>query len=252
MLIGSGEVASLVAKSLKQRDLKFIVTSRTIERAKSFFEAVGGKPIPFDIALSTFNEFDLIFVSITAPYYLITFDRMNKAMCNRTKSLLIFDLSNPRTVEGRVASINGVKLLNIDEISQIVEENIEVRRNEIVSAEKIIESELMSIESILKRRKADPLVNSIFKNVNIICEGQLRTAQRLLADKVGAEEIRIIEQLSHAILESIISVPMNNLRREIEMQNEREDELIRIVSKLFDYEKDIRLSTYSTKKLSRC
>jgi glutamyl-tRNA reductase len=122
-----------------------------------------------------------------------------------------------------------------------------VRRNEIVSAEKIIKSEFRSIDSILKRRKADPVINSIFKNVNIICQGQLRTAQRLLADKVGAEEIRIIEQLSHAILESIISVPMNNLRREIEIHNGREEELIRIVLKLFNYEKEISLSACSIK-----
>ena len=36
LLIGSGEGVSLIAKALKQRNMKFFVTSRTFERARSF------------------------------------------------------------------------------------------------------------------------------------------------------------------------------------------------------------------------
>jgi hypothetical protein len=58
-----------------------------------------------------------------------------------------------------------------------------------------------------------------------------------LSDRIGPEEIRVIERLSHAIMESRISSSMNNLRREIELGNEREQELLRIALKLFNYEK---------------
>ena len=62
MLIGSGEGASLVAKSLKQRQVNFMITSRTFERAKSFADTVAGKPIQFENALEMFHDLDLIFV----------------------------------------------------------------------------------------------------------------------------------------------------------------------------------------------
>ena len=50
LLIGTGEAASLVAKSLKKREIDFLVTSRTYERSKAFAETAGGIPIPFDEA----------------------------------------------------------------------------------------------------------------------------------------------------------------------------------------------------------
>src|SRR5918996_226704 len=56
LIIGSGEGASLVAKSLRQRGVRFMITSRTFERAKSFADTAGGHPIAFEGALSGLTE----------------------------------------------------------------------------------------------------------------------------------------------------------------------------------------------------
>src|SRR5919198_3885929 len=235
MLIGSGEGASLIAKSLKQRHVNFMITSRTFERAKSFADTVAGKPIPFENALEMFEQIDLIFVSTNAPYYLVTYDRIEKARRNTKEGLLIFDLSNPRTVEDKVATIKKVKLINIDQISEIVEKNIRARKNEIQSAEKIINNEMDSIDSLLKRRKVEPVVVSIFKSVDIIRERELKKALSIIGKSLGPKEAKTIEELSYAIVEGILSTPMNNLRKEIELCNENE-ELMRLMAKLFKYE----------------
>ena len=235
MLIGSGEGASLIAKSLKQHHVNFMVTSRTFERAKSFADTVAGVPIPFESALEMFNDVNLIFVSTNAPYYLVTYDRVEKARRNAKEGLLIFDLSNPRTVEDKVATIKKVKLINIDQISEIVEKNIRARKNEIQSAEKIINNEMESVDSLLKRRKVEPIVVSIFKNVDVIRERELKKALSIIGKSLGPKEAKTIEELSYALVEGILSTPMNNLRKEIELSNENE-ELMRVVSKLFKYE----------------
>jgi glutamyl-tRNA reductase len=235
MLIGSGEGASLIAKSLKQRHVNFIITSRTFERAKSFAETVAGKPIPFENALEMFEQIDLIFVSTNAPYYLVTYDRIEKARRNTKEGLLIFDLSNPRTVEDKVATIRKVKLINIDQISEIVEKNIRARRNEIQSAEKIIDNEMESVDALLKRKKIEPTVVSIFKCVDAIRERELQKALSILRKSLGPKETKTVEELSHAIVEGILSTPMNNLRKETELGDENE-QLMRLVAKLFKYE----------------
>jgi glutamyl-tRNA reductase len=235
MLIGSGEGASLIAKSLKQRHVNFMITSRTFERAKSFADTVAGAPIPFENALEMFDDVNLIFVSTTAPYYLVTYDRVEKARRNAKEGLLIFDLSNPRTVEDKVATIKKVKLINMDQISEIVEKNIRARKNEIQSAEKIINSEMESVDSLLKRRKVEPIVVSIFKSVDVIRERELKKALSIIGKSLGPKEAKTIEELSYAIVEGILYTPMNNLRKEIKLSNENE-ELMRVVSKLFKYE----------------
>jgi glutamyl-tRNA reductase len=236
MLIGSGEGASLIAKSLKQRNVNFMITSRTFERARSFADTVAGNPIPFENAVENFGHVDLIFVSTTAPYYLITHDRIEKAMGSREEGMMIFDLSNPRTVEEKVAIIKKVKLINMDQIAEIVEKNIRARKSEIQSAEKIIDDEINSVDIILKRKKAEPIVVSVFKNVDIIRDRELKKALSMLGKKIGPEESKTIEQLSHAIVEGILSTPMNNLRKEIEVCNGNEEEIMKVAAKLFKYE----------------
>jgi glutamyl-tRNA reductase len=237
LLIGSGEGASLVAKSLKQREANFMITSRTFDRAKSFADAVGGNPLPFESALQMFQEVDLIFLSTTAPYYLITYDRIEKAMAKRDKMLVLFDLSNPRTVEEKVATIKKVKLFNIDEISEIVEKNIRARKNEIESAERIIDVEMKMVDTLLKRKEVEPIIVSIFKDVDKIRERELKKAISILGAKIGPEERRIMEQFSYAMVEAMMSTPMNCLRKEIETNHKNED-VIRIAARLFNYHED--------------
>jgi glutamyl-tRNA reductase len=236
MLIGSGEGASLIAKSLKQRDINFIITSRTFERAKSFAATVAGMPISFEDALEMFNKVDLIFVSTTAPYYLVTYDRIQSAMNSRKEGMMIFDLSNPRTVEDKILTINKVNLINLDQITEIVEKNIRSRKNEIEPAEKIIDNEMKSVDIVLKRKRADPIVVSVFKSVDTIRDRELQKALSILGKKISSEEARIIEQLSHALVEGILSAPMNNLRKELEMDDQHKEDMMKIVARLFKYE----------------
>ncbi len=234
MLIGTGEAASLVAKVLKKRDVGFIVTSRVQERAKSFADRVAGTPIPFEDALELLSSIDIIFTATKAPYHLLTFDRIENAMKDRRNGMMIFDLSNPRTVDDRVTSIHGVKLVNMDQIAELVGKNMRSRMKEVRSAEMLIEDELKSVETIMKRIKAEPVVVSVFKSVDTIRERELRKALSKLGKRVGSEEAKVVEQLSYAIVEGILSAPMNNLRKEIEAGESRE--LMEIVAKLFKYE----------------
>jgi glutamyl-tRNA reductase len=234
MLIGTGEAASLVAKMLKKQEVDFMVASRAPERAQSFAETVAGTPIPFDSALEMLCEVDLIFTATVAPYHLLTFERIENAMKNRREGMMIFDLSNPRTVDERVATIHGVKLINMDQIAELVGKNMRSRMKEINSAEKLIDSEIKSVDMIMRRMKAEPVVISVFKNVDTIRERELKKALAMLGKKRGPEQAKIVEQLSYAIVEGILSTPMNNLRKEIE-EGESE-ELMKIVAKLFKYE----------------
>ena len=173
LIIGSGEGASLVAKSLKQREVKFMITSRTFERAKSFADTAGGHPIAFEGAISGLTKYDIVFVSTTAPYFLITYERISKAMSARNKGMLVFDLSNPRTVEDQISTIKGIKLINMDQIAEIAENNLKLRKNEIASAERIIDKEVQSFADILKSKRVEQLIDSVFRSVEALREAEL-------------------------------------------------------------------------------
>jgi glutamyl-tRNA reductase len=238
LLIGTGEAASLVAKVLKRRDVNFMIASRVPERAQSFAETVAGVPIAFDTALEMLHTVDVIFTATVAPYRLITYERIENAMMKKRggNSMMIFDLSNPRTVDERVATIRGVKLINMDQIAELVAKNMRSRVKEVNSAEKLIDDEMKSFDTIMKRMKAEPVVVSVFRNVDRIRDRELKKALTMIGKKLTPDEARIIEQLSYAIVEGILSIPMNNLRKEIE--DGGNEELMKIVAKLFKYEQN--------------
>ena len=233
LLIGTGEVSTLVAKSLQRRGYAFNVTSRTIGRSQTFCETMGGKPIKFEEVLSGFENYDLIFVATTAPYFLVTFERITTAMKDKPNGMMILDLSNPRTVDEKVATIAGIKLMNLDQIAEMVEKNMNARLNKVKTIENIINEEVSVLEASMKRLDAEPLVKDVFKNIEALRVKELQKALQML-DETDEEKIKIIEELTKAVVESIVSTPMNNIRKASE---QGKPDVIDLASKLFNYKK---------------
>jgi len=233
LLIGTGEVSTLVAKSLQRRGYGFDVTSRTIGRSEAFCKTMGGNPIKFEQILSGFDYYDVMFVATTAPYFLVTNERISKAMKGKKKGMMILDLSNPRTVDEKVATIKGVKLMNLDQIAEMVEKNMNARLNKVKTVENIINEEVSILEASMKRLEAEPLVKKVFKNIESLREKELKKALQML-DERDAKKIKIIEELTKAVVESIVSIPMNNIRKASEEGN---PEVVELASKIFDYKK---------------
>jgi len=233
LLIGTGDVSALVAKSLGRRGYSFFVTSRTVERASAFCETMGGKPIKFEDVLANFDKYDVIFVATTAPYFLVTHDRIFKAMKLKQNGMMILDLSNPRTVDEKVATVSGIKLMNIDQIAEMVDKNLRTRIGKVKTVENIIYEELPVIEASMNRLNAEPIVKDVFKNIDSRRKKELEKAIQLLGETDG-EKIKIIDELTKAVVESIVSQPMNNLRKASE---DGDYEVLETASKLFNYDK---------------
>jgi len=233
LLIGTGEAATMVAKSLNKRGYRFFVTSRTMQRSTAFAETVGGIPIEFEDTLSGFSNYDVLFVATIAPYFLVTYDRIREAMKEKKSGMMILDLSNPRTVDERVATINRIKMMNLDQIAEMVEKNIKYRSHQRVSAEKIISEEAAVLQAQMKRLEVEPVVKEIFKDIDSKRTKELEKALRMLGE-TDQSKIKIIDDLTKAIVEGIISAPMNNLRK----ASEHEDgDILSAAAKLFDYKK---------------
>jgi len=233
LLIGTGEVSTLVAKSLQRRGYAFDVTSRTIGRSQAFCETMGGIPIKFEEVFSGFENYNVIFVATTAPYFLVTHERITDAMKNKNKGMMILDLSNPRTVDEKVATIGGVKLMNLDQIAEMVEKNMNSRLNKVKTIENIINEEVTVLEASMKRLEAEPLVKEVFKNIEYLREKELQKALQMLGEK-DEEKIKIIDELTKAVVESIVSTPMNNIRKASE---QGKPDVVELASKLFNYKK---------------
>ena len=154
LLIGTGEPAAMVAKTLSKKGVDYDVTSRTVERATGFTTLLGGNPIDFHDVLTGFDKYDIVFVATTSDYFLITYDQIHLVMEEKKKGTLILDLSDPRTVDEGITALPGIKLLFRDQIYEIYEESVKAREGIVPAVEKIIEKEIPVLSATMKRLDA--------------------------------------------------------------------------------------------------
>ena len=151
LLIGTGESAAMVAKTLGQKQIPFQVTSKTIDRSTNFSQILGGTPMEFVDVLAGFDKFNIIIVATTADYFVIDLERIKLVMQEKKKGTLILDLSEPRAVEESIMELPGIKLLFRDQVAEIYEENTKLRSGIVPAIEKIISKELPILSASMKR-----------------------------------------------------------------------------------------------------
>ena len=123
--------------------------------------------------------------------------------------------------------------MNLDQIAEMVEKNMNSRLNKVKTIENIINEEVIVLEASMKRLEAEPLVKEVFKNIEYLREKELQKALQMLGEK-DEKKIKIIDELTKAVVESIVSTPMNNIRKASE---QGKPDVVEIASKLFDYKK---------------
>ena len=141
MVLGAGETAEMTAKALQSRGAKAIfVSNRTHDRAVALAEMLGGKAIHFDEWHREFESLDIIVGSTGAPHAVVTAAKIAPLMNRRAdRPLFCIDLAVPRDFEAAVNELEGVYLYDIDALQGIAEQGMEVRRQELVRCEEMIE-----------------------------------------------------------------------------------------------------------------
>ena len=154
LLVGTGEPAAMVAKTLKAREIPYDVASRTVERATGFTSLLGGTPTAFGDVLSGLDKYDIVVVATTADYFMITREQIHLVMEDKTKGTLILDLSDPRAVNEDITSLPGIKLLFRDQIFEIYDESLRARAAKVPVVEKFIDKEIPVLSAAMKRLDA--------------------------------------------------------------------------------------------------
>lgn len=144
LLIGAGETGRLVANALRTAGVdEFMISNRTMARADDLARSLGGRVVPFLDIEDALSEADIVVAATDSPDYIVTLSMAAAVVGQRrTGPLFFFDLAVPRDVDPDIASLEGARLYNMDDLSSIAEENLESRRRAVIEAEAIVDQEL--------------------------------------------------------------------------------------------------------------
>jgi len=233
LVIGAGEMGTLVARALAHKNIDAIyIANRTFERAEMLADELCGLAVPYSEVEKHIKTADVVISATSAPHYVLTKEIMSNAMENRDREILLIDIANPRDIEDAVTQVPNVTLHNIDGLRVINEKNMQMRREEAKKAEVLIEEELILLNAQFKRQKADGLISELYERLYEVREQEKEHAiNRLKAyHSIGDIEIKVLDDLTHSIVNKMLSEPTKALRDAAEHDNE---EMLDTVSKIF-------------------
>ncbi len=170
------------------------------------------------------HETDILIVSTGASA-----PTVNKTHLKDGKELLILDLSMPENVDLAVKEVEGVSLVNVDELSKITDKTIETRKNEIPAAEKIIEKYKAEFNDWISHRKFVPAVNALKESLKIIQHDEIDYHSKKIKDF----NVEHAEFVTTRMIQKITTQFVKHLKAEETVV----DQSINVISKIFNSEK---------------
>lgn len=229
LVIGAGEMATLVVKALAVKNLKTIlVVSRTYEHAINLANELKGEAFGWDKLEECLKRADVIISAASAPHIIIS--KNNLKDINR--KLFIIDIANPRNVSEDVKELSNIELHNIDGLKSIADENLQKRRDEVEKVEKIINEELKLLIGKYEEGNAEEIIREIYNKVNMIKEQEYKIALNKL-NSIDEKQKEVIYDLVNSLSNKILATPTLSLKKASKMNDK---ELLKSAIKLFNLE----------------
>lgn len=229
LLFGTGKIGRNTCENLVKHTKHENIT--LINRTKTKAEKIAGK---FNLIVKDYinlpeeiHRADILVVATGAQNPTI-----DKNLLNLKKPLLILDLSIPKNVDENVKQIEGVSLVHMDFLSQITDETLEKRKEQVPFAEAIIEEIKEEFNAWMRARKFAPTIHALKEKLNAIKEGELDFHRKKIAN-FDQEQAELI---SNRIIQKITTHFANHLKDD----NTMVDESIEWIEKIFQIETAVK------------
>jgi glutamyl-tRNA reductase len=225
LLVGAGETGELVVKNFHKRGSHQItIANRTPEKAAELASRYNAHTVPFEKVGEVIRQSEIVISSVTGEH-LITPALLGSDSFDH--KVMMIDLGVPRNISPDVADISHVKLLNIDDLQQVVTRNEERKKGYFDIAEDIISEKQAEFEDWLIGQKLSPAIRDIINSVHQLHSDGLESFKSSSSD----EELEIMKSYGHHLSEKMIKTLIKNLKTSTE--NGRKEDVVEVVNRLF-------------------
>jgi len=213
LVLGAGEMAEGTVKSLAAGGTSDIfVANRTWENAVALAEACGGTAVPLDAVGDALVAVDVLVTTTGAQDLILERGDIADFVGRRDgRELLIVDVAVPRDVDPSAAALDGVTLLDMDDIGAFVEQQMATRTGVVGNVEAIVGEEVGRYQSVTSAREVAPLVSQLRARGDEIVDGELERFSSKLADLDPAQRAAV-EALGRGIVNKLLHQPTVRLK----------------------------------------
>lgn len=213
LVLGAGEMGEGMVRSLAEAGADDVrIANRTWDRAVDLAEQVAGRPIRLAELSAALADVDLLLTGTGATSILLEHGDIARAMTDRGgRQLLVVDVAVPRDVDPSAAGLEGVTLLDMDDLRSFVAAGLAERHREVSAVEAIVADEVERFIDQSTARQAAPLVASLHEQAEAVRLRELRRFRYKLAD-LDEAEAAAVEALTRRIVAKLLHSPTVGLK----------------------------------------
>jgi glutamyl-tRNA reductase len=237
LVLGAGMISEQVVAQLRDRNIaRLFVMNRSLERADSLAHQFSGKVIAWEDWEPALTLPDVIVSSVSAEDPVLRRVDLEKAMAARgNRPLFVMDLGMPRNVDAASASLYNFYLYNLDDLSQIVQQNRSARESEVPRAELIVDEH---VGKFLAWQASVELIGIVEALRHKLKSERAEFVRERAARVPGltAEQREHVESLIDDLLEKILLDPARRLQGEKDLR--RKIQQVEAIRELFLPDRD--------------
>jgi len=220
LLIGAGEIGEAAAAHFVAAGVgSVMVTNRTFESAVELARRFRGTPVPFERMSMYLPLADLV-VGSAGGGQIVDAAEVRRVMKERKNRPVFFiDLAVPRNFDAEINEIDNAYLYDIDDLSNVADENLGERRREAVRGEAIVEQEVDRFWQWFERLELEPSIIELREFADRVRLEELEKTLPRLASVDEADRARI-ENMSRAIVNKLLHRPTARLRQPKDVNDE--------------------------------
>jgi glutamyl-tRNA reductase len=224
LLVGAGKVAELAAQNLVSRgQVRLTVANHRPERAAALAERFDGEVAPFDDLPAAVAGADVVISSTLSDGHVIAAGDVPPG------PRVLVDLAVPRDIDPAAAGVEGVTLVNIDDLEETVRRNIGLRRSEADRAYAIVDEQAGGFRRWLAALEVVPAITQLRALAEQIRIAELERMEARWEHLSPADRERL-DQLTRSMLNKLLHRPTVRLKLAAE---QGEPSHVAVVNELF-------------------
>ncbi len=241
VVVGAGELGGGVVQALGKlprgrRPASVVVANRSPDRARELVAAappaVAVNAVPFDAIGTAVAGADVVFTAVEASGHVLQADVLAGAARRAGGAgVLVVDLGMPRNVDPAASSLDGITLLDMDDLRSAVARAIDERQVEARRAADIVSEELVRYRTASRERGAAPVVGALRARLEELRARELERHRTALAE-LDPETWEKVDAVTRAVLAKVLHEPSVVLRET--SGTSRGERLVEALRALFD------------------
>jgi glutamyl-tRNA reductase len=219
LVLGAGTISEQVLVTLRDRGIAHLfIMNRSVQRAEALAQQFGGRVLPWAAWDAALLQPDVVVTSVGAEEPVLQKQVLEAAMSARgNRALFLMDLGMPRNIEAAAADLYNVYVYNMDDLTDIVQQNRQARESEVPRAEAIVEDHVGKFLSWQAGVELVGLVEALRARLRDERAAFLHSRLSSLNHLSESDRARL-ETLIDELLEKLLVEPAERLRGERQLR----------------------------------